>query len=516
MDQAGSSSGGGLRLDLGRRRLFRKGVPVGLKNKAFDIFCVLASAQGQIVSKDEIMAKVWPGFVVEESNIQVHISAIRKALGEDLGRPRHLFTAPGRGYRLVGIEVSAVEESGGAVGDAVKDTNRPSIAVLPFQNLSSDSEQEYFADGVVEDIITGLSRIKWLFVIARNSSFTFKGKTVDVRQVGTDLGVRYVLQGSVRKSGDRIRIAAQLIETQNGIQVWTERYDRNLDDVFAVQDEIAMSVIGAIEPGLQKIEIERVKRKRPENLHAYDLVLQALPYVYKLMPAGSAPGIPLLEKALRLEPNYPFAHAALAWCYHIRFGRGGLHDEDRQTAIRHAHAAISLAGDDATTLAISAFVIWFEEHDLTRAFDLFDRALALSSSNFFALCTSAVALAWSGKGELAMQRAQRALKLSPFDPLNHLSYLGLAGAHFQDQRYAEASDAARRAVELNPAFSVPHAYLAAALIGAGRVEEAKAAARSVLRLDPSFTIRRYSVVVGVNPDVFSAFAEAWRAAGLPD
>jgi TolB-like protein len=281
MEEAGPSSQGELRLDVGRRRLFREGVPVELKNKALDILCVLAAAQGQIVSKDEIMAKVWPGLVVEESNIQVHISAIRKALGEDLSRPRHLFTAPGRGYRLVGLDISAVKEAVSAASEAMaevaKEADRPSIAVLPFQNLSSDPEQEYFADGMVEDIITGLSRIKWLRVIARNSSFTFKGKTVDVRRVGSDLGVRYLLQGSVRKSGDRIRIAAQLIETESGIQVWGERYDRQLDDIFAIQDEIAISVVGAVEPGLQKIEVERVKRKRPENLHAYDLVLQALP-----------------------------------------------------------------------------------------------------------------------------------------------------------------------------------------------------------------------------------------------
>jgi len=517
MEKAGLGPEKELRLDIRRRQLFRDGAPVELKNKAFDILCVLASAQGQIVSKDEIMGQVWPGLVVEESNIQVHISAIRKALGEEIGRPVHLFTAPGRGYRLVDIQVGAAEESKTAVGDdSGTGVDRPSIAVLPFQNLSSDPEQDYFADGMVEDIITGLSRIKWLFVIGRNSSFTYKGKTVDIRQVGADFGVRYVLQGSVRKLGDRIRIAAQLIEAKTGIQVWAERYDRLFDDVFAVQDEIAMSVIGAIEPGLQKIEVERVKRKRPENLDAYDLVLQALPYIYKLMPVASAPAIPLLEKALQLEPDYPFAQAALGWCFHIRFGRGGLHEDDRQAAIRHAHAAISMAGDDATTLAISAFVIWFEEHDLATAFDLFDRALAISSSNFFALCTSAVALAWSGDCELAIQRAERALKLSPFDSLNHLSYQGLAGANLQLRRYAEACDAARRAVELNPTFSVPYAYLAAALIGLGRVEEAKAAAQSVLRPDPSFTIRRFSGSVGVNPEVFSEFVKAWRAAGLPD
>jgi TolB-like protein len=515
--QGDSFSFGRFRLDLRHRTLTDEGHPVELKSKAFDILAALASARGEVMTKDELMAKVWPGLVVEESNIQVHVSALRKALREERDRPVHLFTVSGRGYRLVGVQSSPKEMSDRSViAEPRALADRPSIAVLPFQNMSSDPEQEYFADGMVEEIITGLSRIKWLFVIARNSSFTYKGKAVDVRRLGDELGVRYLLQGSVRRSGDRVRIAAQLIEADSGMQIWAERYDRLLGDIFAVQDEIAMSVIGAIEPGLRKIEGERVKRKRPDSLDAYDLVLQALPFIYKLMPEGSAPAIQLLQKALELEPDYPFAHAALAWCFHIRFGRGGLEDEDRRSAIHHARAAVSGAADDATTLAISAFVIWFEEHDVTRAFDLFDRALAISNSNFVALCTSGVALAWTGKSELALERAQHALRLSPFDTLNHLSYQALAGANFQLKRYAEACEAARRAVELNPGFSMPYAYLAAALVGLGRREEARAAARSMLKLDPSFSIRRFFVSVGVNPPVFSTFADAWRQAGLPD
>ena len=394
--------------------------------------------------------------------------------------------------------------------------DRPSIAVLPFQNLSGDPEQEYFADGIVEDIITGLSRIKWLFVIARNSSFIYKRRAVDVKQVGRELGVRYVLEGGTRKAGNRIRVTAQLVEADTGAHLWAEHYDRLLDDIFAVQDEITMSVVGAIEPNLRKAEIERIKRKRPDSLDAYDLVLRALPLLYSSMPGDVATAIPLLEKALQLEPDYSRAQADLAWCLHHRFSRGELREEDRAAAIRRAHAAVAGGGDDATTLAIAAFVISLDEHDNATALKLFDRALALSNSNIFALGCSAVTLAWMGKTELAIERAQRALRLSPFDPLNVRPYDALAIAYFHTKRFDEAEDAARSAIEYNPGFSVPHALLAAALTRLGRGEEAKVAALRVLALQPTFTIRSFSVTVGLVPSVFTPFAEAWRAAGLPD
>ena len=201
--------------------------------------------------------------------------------------------------------------------------DKPSIAVLPFANMSGDPEQEYFADGMVEEIVTALSRIRWLFVIARNSSFTYKGRSVDVKQVGRELGVHYVLEGSVRKAANRVRITAQLIEAATGTHVWAERYDRSLDDIFALQDEIALSAVGAIEPSLRNAEIERVKRKRPDNLGAYDLVLRALPHAYAAMPEEARIAVPLLERALALEPDYGLAHGYLSLCYEIVFARGG-------------------------------------------------------------------------------------------------------------------------------------------------------------------------------------------------
>src|SRR6266446_2145715 len=226
--------------------------------------------------------------------------------------------------------------------------DKPSLAVLPFQNMTGDTEQDYFVDGMVEEIITALSRIRWLFVIARNSSFTYRGRSVDVKQVGRELGVLYVLEGSVRKAGNRVRITVQLIEAETGAHIWAERYDRSLDDVFALQDEIAISVAGVIEPTLQAAEIGRVKRKRPESLDAYDLVLRALPHVYAVMPEEAQKAIPLLQRALAAEPDYGLAHAFLALCFEVVYRAGGFVDRAiGALAVRHAHAALAHGPDDA-------------------------------------------------------------------------------------------------------------------------------------------------------------------------
>jgi adenylate cyclase len=413
--------------------------------------------------------------------------------------------------RTYGIRLDAA-----ASRPALALSDKPSIAVLPFTNMSGDPEQEYFADGMVEDIITGLSRIKWLAVISRNSSFTYKGRAVDVKQVGRDLGIRYVLEGSVRKSANRVRITAQLIDATTDAHLWAGKYDRSLEDIFSIQDEITMCVIGAIEPSLRKAEIDRVKRQRPNNLDAYDLVLRALPLLPAEMPNNAAIAIPMLEDALKLEPNYAAAHAFLGWCFFVRYARLEQREEDRIAAIKHARAAIGHGNDDAMALAVAAFVIALGEHDTATALKIFDRALEYSNSNVFALSGSAITLAWMGKSELAVERAQRALQLSPLDPLNWRSNHALAIAYFHTRRYGDAADGARSAVDSNPSFSVARAVLTAALMRLGRVVEAKAMAQTVVECQPSFTIHGYSLTGTLDPTVFGPFAEAWREAGLPE
>ena len=395
-------------------------------------------------------------------------------------------------------------------------SNRPSIAVLPFQNMSGDPEQEYFADGMVDEIITGLSRIKWLSVISRNSTFIYKNKSVAMKEVADKFGVRYVLEGGVRKSGNRVRITAQLIDVETDAHLWAEQYDRLLEDVFALQDEITMRVVGAIEPSLRKAEIDRIARQRPNTFNAYDLLLRSQQFVFAGMPKEAAKAIPLLEEALKLEPEYSAAHAYLSWCLHSRYGRGGLREEDRLAAVRHARAAVTLGNDDATALAIAALVLAYDGHEITTALKVFDRALELSNCNIFVLCWNAAILAWTGKTDLAIERAQLALRLGPFDSLRWRANHALAVAYFHSQKYADAAEAARNVIDVNPVYSLPRAFLTAALVRLGRMDEAKAMAKTVLECDPSFTIHGTALYAELEPAVFRPMADAWREAGLPE
>ena len=508
-------------LDCDRRELRRGDEVLALQPQVFDLIEYLIRQRDRVVSKDDLITAIWGGRVVSESALTSRINAARTAIGDTGEDQRLIRTLPRKGVRFVGAvrEDRPTTASPSAAVTPVPRPElpeRPSIAVLPFQNMSGDSEQEYFADGMVEEIITGLSRIKWLSVISRNSTFIYKNKPVAIQEVAEKFSARYVLEGSVRKSANRVRITAQLIDAQTGVHLWAEQYDRVLEDVFALQDEITMHVIGAIEPSVRKAEIERVRRQRPNNLNAYDLVLRSLPFLFPQRPQDAAAAIPLLENAVRLQPDYGAAHAFLGWCLHTRFAFGEKRDEDRTAAIAHAHAAIAHGSDDATALAVAAYVIAYDENDTATALDLFDRALDLSGSNVFALSMSAMTLAWMGRAEIAIERAERAIRLSPFDPYNFRSRHALAIVCFHKRQYAGAVGAARDAIRHNPKFGIARAVLAAALLRLGRVEEAKAAGRDLLECEPSFTISGRTRTAGFQPAVFAPFAEAWREIGLPE
>ena len=394
--------------------------------------------------------------------------------------------------------------------------DKPSIAVLPFQNMSGDAEQEYFADGMVEDIITGLSRFKWLFVIARNSTFAYKGRSVDIKQVGHELGVRYVLEGSVRKAASRVRITTQLIDAETGAHVWAERYDRSMDDIFALQDEITLSTVAAIEPSVRRAEIERAKRKRPENLDAYDLVLRATPLADTGMPDGASQALPFLERAISLDPNYALAHGQAAFCHEILYIRAGRREETRSAAIRHAHSAIALGPDDASALVYGGIAIGLVEHDRALAQEVFESALAVSPSAAWAYLWGALILGWGGDAERAIEWGERGIRLSPFDPWITAALHGISMGHFLNGRYDDAAKAARRAIRSKPGFSISHMFLAAALAKLERMDEAKAAAERVLQLQPNFSSTGQCTGIGCVPILAVPLIEALRTAGLPE
>ena len=393
--------------------------------------------------------------------------------------------------------------------------DRPSIAVLPFTNMGGDVEQDYFADGIVEDIITGLARIKWLFVIARNSSFAYKGRSVDVKQAGRELGVRYILEGSVRKASSRVRVSGQLVEADTGRHVWADRYDRTLDDVFALQDELTMSVVAAVEPSVRQAEIERVKRKRPDSFDAYDLVLRAIPDVYPAMPEGAAKALPLLERALSMQPDYALAHGFASWAHEIVFARGGGREENRLGTIRHAHAAIAHGRDDAVALSLGGFGLGMVAHDRQAARQAFEAALALSPSCALTYMFGGVVMVLAGNPDRGIEWGERALRLSPFDPMSYVPWFSITLGHFQRGEYEAAAEAAQKVFQANPYWSSAHLLLAATHAKLGRHDAAKSAAARVLELEPDFTISGWCAAFDVHPSLAEPFSEALIAAGLP-
>ena len=458
-----------------------------------------------------------PGGICVSSRVQEDAAGRLDIAFDDLGaqnlkniaRPIHVYRV-----RMEGVKSQSTVKPVDAA-PVLPLPNKPSIAVLPFANLSGDPEQEYFADGMVEEIITALSRIRWLFVIARNSSFTYKGQAVDVKQIGRELGVRYVLEGSVRKAGDRVRITAPLIDALSGTHLWADRFEGSLQDVFELQDNVASNVAGVMEPTLRQAEIEHARRKRPDSLDAYDLHLRALPFAFTAMPETAEKALPMLERAVAIQPDYGAAHAFIAWCYENKYLRGRHDAEARLAAIRHARIAIATGSDDSMALAISAFIIGIFEQDYETAFNTFDRSFALNPSSALAFGFSSLIRAWNGDSATAVEHALRALRLSPFDPMSYNPYNGLAYAHFFSGRFDEAASAASMASQANPRFSIPWILRAAALARNGQINQSKFAAQRVLDLEPNFTINSYLAGNFTSQERLAMLGDALRQSSLP-
>jgi TolB-like protein len=509
---------GRFRLDLGRRELWRDETLLHLGSRVVDILCVLVSAKGELVSKDQLMARVWSGLVVEESNIHVHVSALRKALDEGTNGRSYVVTVPGRGYRFVGLPpASATEKPQLRARQDLSLPDRPSIAVLPFANLSGDAEQEYFADGIVEDIITALSRMRWLFVIARNSSFAYKGRAVDMKQVGRELGVRYVLEGSVRRSASRVRITGQLIDTATGAHLWADRFEGGLQDIFDLQDNVTASVVSAIAPKLEQAEIERAKRKPTESLDSYDYFLRGMASVYQWNRNGIGEALTLFYRAIELDPNFATAYGMAAWCYLWRGAHGWTTDRAEAIAetARLVRRVAELGKDDAIALSTGGLALAYVTGDLEGGVALIDRALALNPNLTTAWYASGWVRAFLGDTDLAIDHVARAMRLSPLDPLTFLMQAVTAVAHFVAGHHVEAAEWAAKAHREQPSFLGAIRNMAASSALCGHLEQAQRALARARELDPDLRISNLKDRVGpYRPDDFARFAEGMRLAGL--
>ncbi len=398
-------------------------------------------------------------------------------------------------------------------------SDKPSIAVLPFTNMSSDADQGYFVDGMVEDIITALSRFEQLFVIARNSSFVYKGKAVDVKQVGRDLGVRYVLEGSVRKAGDKVRITGQLIDGATGTHLWADRFDGRLEDVFDLQDRITANVVGAIEPTIRKAEIERARRKPVENLEAYDLYLRALPHIYAIRPDENLKAVDLLNRAIERDPKYASALAHLGWCLVQRFTRAWspVGKDDVATAVSLARRALAAGSDEPISVVLGGFVLVALRQDYHTGLEAVRRAVLQNPGSGFVNSIAAYALVFGDEPEIGLGLMEKAMELGPLDT-NFFSHLiGAATAHLFCGRPDRAAELAERSIALNGQWDSSYIFLIASYAQLDRQSDAQAALVKLLEIRPDVTISRCKERLPIrNAASLDMVLDGLRNAGLPE
>jgi TolB-like protein/class 3 adenylate cyclase len=397
--------------------------------------------------------------------------------------------------------------------------SKPSIAVLPFNNLSGDAEQDYFADGVVEEIITALSRMPWLFVIARNSSFTYKGRAVDVKQVGRELGVRYVLEGSLRKSGHRVRITGQLIDALSGAHLWADRFDGALEDIFNLQDQVTASVVGAIAPKLEHAEIERIKHKPTDSLDAYDCYLRGMAAVHLWTREGNEQALAMFRRAIDIDPDFAAAHGMAARCYAQRKGSGWMVDVAAEIAEaeRYARRAAILGRDDAIALCAAGLALALVVGDIDAGADLTERSTLINPNLATAWVFSSWVNVWKGEPEVAIEHAARAMRLSPYDPQIFNMQAATAMAHLLVGRYAEASSCADRAVRGNPQHLLAACAAAASYALGDRPTEAQKAMVHLRAVAPALRISNLKNLTQLRrAEHFDILVEGLRKAGLPE
>jgi adenylate cyclase len=397
--------------------------------------------------------------------------------------------------------------------------DKPSIAVLPFTNMSGDPDQDYFADGMVEDIITALSRIKWMFVIARNSTFVFKAKPIDVKQVGRELGVRYVLEGSVRKAANRVRITGQLIDATTGTHIWADRFEGALENLFELQDQVTASVVGAIEPAMRAVEMTRAQSKPTSSLDAYDYYLRALVAFHRSTRSAMADALTMCRAAINIDPQYASAYGLAAWCCLRRrtHGWAELPDEERQTAIEYVRCAVNFGANDPEALWMAGIAMSYFVGDLDRAEDVIGRSLALNQNSALAWACLGYVQSYSGEGDAAVESFMRGIRLSPLDPEAFTSKCGMAWGHFVAGRYEESVQWASRALHEQPHFMASLRVKAAASGLLGRMKDAEDTVRAAQAIDPEASITKWLNITPLKrTDHRSTFADGLRRAGLPE
>jgi adenylate cyclase len=508
-------------LDVARGSLRTADREIELRPKSFEVLRCLVENADRLVTKDELIKTVWPNVIVTDESLMQCVSEVRHAIG-DIGQTI-IKTVPRRGYRFAS-PVSRLSQDVMATPPTARSTGRgpelPSIAVLPFINVSGDPQQEYFIDGMTEDIITELSRFSELAVIARNSTFQYKGKAVDVRQVGRELGARYVLEGSIRRVSGRVRISAQLIDAETGMHRWAERYDRQLNDVLAVQDEVACTIVALLAAHVNKAEAGRTLLKPPASWEAYDYYLRADEAYLQHQRAHSATLLyearRLLEKSLSIDPTYARAYAMLSRAYvrtYVEPIDGEyLNPSGLDRAHELAQKAVQLDGNLPLAHAVLGWALVFKRrHDA--AIGKFEHAVTLNAN--FTEYQFGLALMFAGEPSRAVEVLQANIRLDPFQNANRLGYMG--HAYYMLKRYAEAVAPLRDCAARIPNFRITHLWLAAAHAQLGQVAEAKAEAAEVLRIEPDFTIERWKcTAVYRHPKDAEHLFDGLRKAGLPE
>jgi TolB-like protein len=514
-------------LDTDRRELRRGSEAVAIEPQVFDLLVYLMQNRDRVVSKDDLIASVWGGRIVSDSTLTSRINAARKAVGDDGARQTMIRTIARKGLRFVGDVHTKADAAEPALAAPTPDElrepsrpalplpDRPAIAVLPFTNMTGDPAQEYFSDGISEDIITALSKLRWFFVIARNSSFIYKGKAVHMKQVAEELGVGYVVEGSVRRGGERVRITVQLNDVATGSHLWAERYDRELADVFAVQDEITEAIVAAIEPQLYAAENFRARRKPPDSLDAWDLVMRALSHYWRVTRQDNVVAQALLEKATALDPNYGQALGLLA-ATHTFSAHMGWADMATVAPVAERAALAAILADSEDPWAHYALgCVYLFARRFEDSLAEFELALRLNPNFSLAQGYYGLTLAYCGRWEEGCLAARRALRLSPRDPFSAVYYGIAAYAQFVGRNYDEAMRLARDGIRQRADFVGAHRVLTAAAGMAGQDDVAGGALRELRRAQPNISLAWIAKQMPIQRDADREhYLEGFRRAGL--